>query len=44
MFESRYVIQPTRHALEAPELQADYADCWAGLPKHFTGKPGSGPR
>ncbi len=44
MFESRYLIQPTRHALEAPELQADYADCWAGLPKHFTGSPGSGPR
>lgn len=39
MFESRYVIAPTRFALEAPELQHDYADCWAGLGKHFTDEP-----
>jgi homogentisate 1,2-dioxygenase len=39
MFESRYVIQPTRFALEAPQLQKDYADCWRDLSKHFTGKP-----
>jgi homogentisate 1,2-dioxygenase len=35
MFESRWVIRPTRHALEAPQLQRDYADCWRGLGKHF---------
>jgi homogentisate 1,2-dioxygenase len=35
MFESRYVIRPTRFALEAPELQQDYQDCWQGLKKHF---------
>ncbi len=35
MFESRYVIQPTRFALETPALQADYVDCWEGLTKHF---------
>jgi homogentisate 1,2-dioxygenase len=39
MFESRYVIRPTRFALETPELQKDYLDCWQGLTKHFTGKP-----
>jgi homogentisate 1,2-dioxygenase len=39
MFESRYVIQPTRFALEAPQLQKDYASCWRDLSKHFTGKP-----
>jgi len=39
MFESRYVIRPTRFALESPSLQKDYRDCWQGLAKHFTGKP-----
>jgi homogentisate 1,2-dioxygenase len=39
MFESRYVIRPTRFALESPQLQGDYLDCWQGLAKHFTGKP-----
>lgn len=39
MFESRYLIQPTRFAMESPTLQSDYRDCWAGLGKHFdTGK------
>jgi homogentisate 1,2-dioxygenase len=28
---------PTRFALEAPELQADYQDCWQGLQKRFDG-------
>lgn len=37
MFESRYVIHPTPYALHAPQLQADYRDCWRGLGKHFTG-------
>jgi homogentisate 1,2-dioxygenase len=38
MFESRYVIKPTRQALEAPELQKNYLDCWKGLKKHFNGR------
>ena len=36
MFETRTVIRPTRFALEAPELQTDYAKCWQGLRSHFT--------
>lgn len=39
MFETRYLIQPTRFAMDAPELQHDYSQCWQGLKKHFTGKP-----
>jgi homogentisate 1,2-dioxygenase len=35
MFESRAVWRPTRHALEAAELQDDYFRCWQGLKKHF---------
>ena len=39
MFESRYLIEPTAFALEAPQLQADYAECWQGLKKNFNGRP-----
>jgi homogentisate 1,2-dioxygenase len=39
MFESRYVIRPTRFALQSPLLQHDYRKCWQGLAKHFNGKP-----
>ena len=35
MFETRRVIRPTRQALAAPQLQADYHDCWQGLRKRF---------
>ena len=35
MFETRAVIQPTRQALESPQLQRDYSDCWQGLQKYF---------
>jgi homogentisate 1,2-dioxygenase len=36
MFESRFVIEPTVHAFRGrPALQADYTDCWRGLPKRF---------
>lgn len=35
MFETRYVIRPTRFALETPALQKDYWRCWQGLRKHF---------
>ena len=30
MFETRYVMRPTRLALEAAELQHDYYQCWQG--------------
>ncbi len=35
MFETRAVLRPTRQALDAAELQADYIDCWQGLASHF---------
>ncbi|RYZ46705.1 MAG: homogentisate 1,2-dioxygenase, partial [Myxococcaceae bacterium] len=33
MFETRWVIAPTRQAMESPVLQKDYDACWADLPK-----------
>jgi len=33
MFESRWVIRPTRWAVESPLCQLDYDDCWAGFDK-----------
>lgn len=33
MFESRWVIRPTRFATETPLAQLDYDDCWAGFEK-----------
>ncbi len=39
MFETRYALRPTRRAIEAPELQQNYFQCWQGLQKHFNGKP-----
>lgn len=35
MFETRTVIRPTRFALESPQLQSDYVQCWQGLRKNF---------
>ena len=35
MFETRAVIRPTRQALESPQLQHDYFNCWQGLKKNF---------
>ncbi len=35
MFESRYVIAPTRFALETPVRQRNYRECWSGLEKNF---------
>jgi homogentisate 1,2-dioxygenase len=35
MFETRSVIRPTRYALETPQRQAGYAQCWQGLANHF---------
>ncbi|MEM9303030.1 MAG: homogentisate 1,2-dioxygenase [Pseudomonadota bacterium] len=40
MFESRYPIRPTAHALETPARQHDYTRCWDGLASHFD--PGEG--
>jgi homogentisate 1,2-dioxygenase len=33
MFESRWVIAPTRFALETPAMQRDYDACWSNFPK-----------
>jgi homogentisate 1,2-dioxygenase len=39
MFESRYVIKPTRSALRGtPPLQSDYLSHWLGLKKNFDPK------
>ncbi len=35
MFETRCVLQPTRAALESPQRQRGYADCWQGLRRQF---------
>lgn len=35
MFESRYIIRPTKFAMECPQLQADYYAVWQGLKKNF---------
>jgi len=35
MFETRMVIRPTRQALDAPQLQHDYYQCWQGLERNF---------
>jgi len=39
MFESRYVISPTKFAMESAYRQRDYSKCWSGIKKHFDGKP-----
>ncbi len=35
MFESRYVIRPTKFAMETAELQHEYFEVWQKLPKNF---------
>ena len=35
MFETRFVLRPTRHALQSAQLQHEYYRCWEGLKKHF---------
>jgi homogentisate 1,2-dioxygenase len=37
MFESRYLIRPTRFAMEAAQLQHEYSEVWQGLRKNFKG-------
>tara|TARA_R110000772_G_scaffold24895_5_gene65342 strand:- start:1426 stop:2730 length:1305 start_codon:yes stop_codon:yes gene_type:complete len=39
MLESRYVIAPTKFALNAPQRQKNYLACWGDLKKHFNGQP-----
>ena len=39
MFETRFVCQPTKFALETSQLDHQYFECWQGLGKKFT--PGS---
>jgi len=35
MFESRYIIRPTKFAMETAELQHGYFEVWQTLPKNF---------
>ena len=35
MFESRYIIRPTKFAMECAQLQHEYSDVWQGLKKNF---------
>jgi len=37
MFESRYIIRPTKFAMECPQLQRNYTDVWQALRKNFRG-------
>jgi homogentisate 1,2-dioxygenase len=39
MFESRYVITPTKFAMESECRQRDYSTCWSGIKKNFDGNP-----
>ena len=36
MFETRWLMKPTRAALESAQLQHEYFRCWQNLPKRFT--------
>jgi homogentisate 1,2-dioxygenase len=38
MFETRYVVRPTKYAMDTTELQGEYFECWQGLRKHYTPK------
>ena len=35
MFESRYIIRPTKFAMESAQLQHEYSEVWQGLKKNF---------
>ena len=39
MFETRAVLRPTQQALESPQRQRDYFNCWQGLKKNFRAAP-----
>ena len=36
MFETKFVLQPSKFALDASQLDVNYADCWAPLKKNFS--------
>ena len=36
MFETRFIVQTTKHALESNTLQRNYFECWQGLNHRFT--------
>ncbi|HQZ82697.1 MAG TPA: homogentisate 1,2-dioxygenase [Pyrinomonadaceae bacterium] len=36
MFESRYIIRPTKFAMDCAELQHEYSEVWQGLKKNFS--------
>ena len=40
MFETRFVCQPTKFALETSQLDHQYFECWQGLRKKFDGSGG----
>ncbi len=42
MFETQWVVRPTRFALETRVLQHEYFECWQGLKRHFSHGGGSG--
>ncbi|MBA3769150.1 MAG: homogentisate 1,2-dioxygenase [Blastocatellia bacterium] len=35
MFESRYIVRPTKFAMDSSELQHEYGEVWQGLRKNF---------
>jgi homogentisate 1,2-dioxygenase len=37
MFETQFVVRPTRFAMETKIRQNEYYECWQGLKKHFEG-------
>ena len=37
MFESRYIIRPTKFAMDCAEMQREYSEVWEGLKKNFSG-------
>ena len=39
MLESRYVIAPTKFAMESEHRQRNYSECWSGIKKYFDGNP-----
>jgi homogentisate 1,2-dioxygenase len=36
MFETQFVIRPTKFAMETAALQRDYDNCWRDLRQHFS--------
>jgi len=38
MFETRYVVRPTKYAMDTTELQGEYYECWQELKKQFVPK------